>query len=188
MSILKRRNYKHYRNFKLCLEETNQGNVVDLLENSEVLTTHVKLRKNTIPRATALQLVGVVKFNLNNKSRNLDEFQTLEQISLTAELNKLKTAGITFVGNWINSDVDAFVIGLYFLCTSYSSLKRFEHMFVSGRLKDLMEIIYRCLNPSNADSTKVIDEVLIDSNGVLISSNNCQKLHSSGRFAGIWTN
>ena len=188
MSILKRRNYKHYRNFKLCLEETNQGNVVDLLENGEVFTVHVKLLKNTNPGATALQLVDVVKFYLNNKSRNLDEFQTLEQISLTAELDKLKTADITFLGNWINSEVDAFVIGHYFLCTSYSSVKRLEQMFVSGRLKDLLESIYRCLNPSNAGSTKVIDEVLIDSNGVLISSKNCQQLHSSGGFAGIWTN
>ena len=72
MSILKRRNYKHYRNFKLCLEETNQGNVVDVLESGEVFTVGVKLRKNTNLRAIASQLVDVVKFHqTTNVSTNV---------------------------------------------------------------------------------------------------------------------
>ena len=96
LTILKRRSYRDFQNFKLCLNETAQGRIVDILKKGGVVTVRVKLQtiKNNVPISES-KLVDLL-------TQHIDQlyYRTMEQVPIISDaLIHLKTNGFDLIVN-----------------------------------------------------------------------------------------
>ena len=111
LNILKRRSYRDFKNFKLCLEETHQNKIVDILEKEGIVTVCVKFEDH-------------YKHNMHISESKLVDVLTRQLPSFY-----LNAERIDLIGNCVwKSDIMVF-----FQChsiVSYSQLIRFHRIGV----------------------------------------------------------
>ena len=162
MKVMKLRSYRHLQNFKLCLNDTKQGKLANVLVEGRVFAVHVTLDEKKNKNISKSKLVDVLTTHLNDLVE-MDGSSTMEQITLKNQLNELTGLGVDFIGV-CNSDVDGSTVN-YFQCSSFRSVQKFNQALESGQLKHILENMYRCLLQIPDTKSALIKHVTSDTNG-----------------------
>ena len=85
LTILKRRSYKDFLNFKKCLHDTMQNKIVGILEQGGVVTVRVKLHKRVDRKIIESKLVALITGYVD-ENRVDDKTLSAEQISFIKDL------------------------------------------------------------------------------------------------------
>ena len=159
MKVLKLRNCRHFQNFKLCLNETKQGKLADVLvEGQGVIAVHVTIDKNK--NISTSKLIAILTTHLQELDE-LDGSPTMEQITLKNQLNELTGLGVDFIG--VCNSADESIVN-YFQCSSSRSVKKFSQALESGQLKHILENMYRCHLQIPDTKSTLIKHVTSDTN------------------------
>ena len=138
LTILKRRRYKDLCNFKQCLHDTMQNKIVELFEKSGLVAIHVKLVNRPdihfIESALIAHLTDYVDGNIRNTLSD-EQRQFVDNI-----LQELERAEIHLLGTsaWHS-------MAVFCMCSSANSFQVIRREFESGRLKIILEKVYRVL-------------------------------------------
>ena len=159
LKIMKRRTYKDFRNFKMCLHDTMQHKLVDILEKGGIVTVRVKLQKREDRKVIESKLIKLVTGYVD-ETDEIDKTLTPEQVEFIKELLKeLEEFDIQLIGNsaWRS-------IAVFFKCKTEHSFVVFERLYTSGQLKVILERLFRCLLRFQEDQSELIKEVSVDLN------------------------
>ena len=156
LSVIKRRRYRDFRNFKICLHDTMQHKLADILEKGGIVTVRVKLYNRTDKKVIESKLIKLVTGYVD-ESDEIDETLTPEQVSLIKEiLRELEESDIQLIGNsaWRS-------IAVFFQCRTEHSFETFEQLYAPGKLKDILERLFRCLLQFQGSQPELIKEVSV---------------------------
>ena len=159
LKIMKRRRYRDFHNFKMCLHDTMQHKLVDILEKGGIVTVRVKLQKREDRKVIESKLIKLVTGYVD-ETDEIDETLTSEQVEFIKELLKeLEEFDIQLIGNsaWRS-------IAVFFQCKTEHSFVVFERLYTSGQLKVILERLFRCLLRYQEDQSELIKEVSVDLN------------------------
>ena len=140
LTILKRRRYKDLCNFKFILHATMQTRIVGLLESIGLVAIRVELEERSdrmfIESALIAHLTDYVK-QTNAKRPKLSE----EQRSFVDRiLDELENVNIHFIGSssWKS-------MAVFFMCSSTDSSDTLQQIFDAGKLRTILEKVYKVL-------------------------------------------
>ena len=157
LKIIKRRRYSDFRNFKMCLHDTMQHKLADILEKGEIVTVRVKLNDRTDKKDIESKLIKLITGYVD-ESDEIDETLTLEQVDFIKEiLRELEEFDIQLIGNsaWRS-------IAVFFQCMTEHSFETFEQLYTSGKLKDILERLFCCLLQLQGSQPELIKDVSVD--------------------------
>ena len=157
LKIIKRRRYRDFRNFKVCLHDTMQHKLVDILEQGGIVTVRVKLHKREDRKVIESKLVKLVTGYVDENDE-IDKTLTSEQVEFIKEiLRDLEEYDIQLIGNsaWRS-------IAVFFQCKTEHSFITFERLYSSGQLKVILERLFRYLLQFEEDQSELIKEVSIN--------------------------
>ena len=157
LNIIKRRRYRDFRNFKMCLHDTMQHKLADILEKGGIVTVRVKLNNRTDKKFIESKLIKLVTGYVD-ESDEIDETLTSEQVDFIKEiLRELEEFDIQLIGNsaWRS-------IAVFFQCMTEHSFETFKQLYTSGKLKDILERFFRCLLQFQGSQPELIKEVSLD--------------------------
>ena len=157
LNIIKRRRYRDFRNFKICLHDTMQHKLADILEKGGIVTVRVKLNVRTDKKVIESKLIALITGYVD-ESDEIDKSLTPEQVDFIKEiLRELEEFDIQLIGNsaWRS-------IAVFFQCLTEHSFKTFEQLYASGRLKDILERLFRYLLQFQESQPELIKEVSVD--------------------------
>ena len=157
LKIIKRRRYIDFRNFKVCLHDTMQHKLVDILEQSGIVTVRVKLHKREDRKVIESKLIKLVTGYVD-ETDEIDTQLTPEQVDVIKEiLRDLKEFDIQLIGNsaWRS-------IAVFFQCKTEHSFVVFERLYASGQLKVILERLFRCLLQFQECQPELIEDVSAD--------------------------
>ena len=138
LTILKRRSYKDFINFKKCLHDTMQNKIVGILEQGGVVTVRVKLHKRVDRKIIESKLVALITDKVD-ETREDGKTLSAEQISFIKDLLRdLEEADINLMGSSTGHS-----IAVFFQCKTESSRKKIELFQKSGELKRRLERLFR---------------------------------------------
>ena len=159
LKIIKRRRYIDFRNFKVCLHDTMQHKLADILEKGGIVTVRVKLNdrrdKNVIESKLIKLVTGYV-----DEAEEIDKTLTPEQVDFIKEiLRELEEFDIQLIGNsaWRS-------IAVFFQCRAKHSFETFKQLYTSGKLKVILERLYRYLLQFQESQPELIKEVSVNLN------------------------
>ena len=157
LNIIKRRRYRDFRNFKMCLHDTMQNKLADILEKGGIVTVRVKLNSRIDKKVIESKLIKLVTGYVD-ESDEIDKALTPEQVDFMKEiLRELEEFDIQLIGNsaWRS-------IAVFFQCMTEHSFETFEQLYTSGKLKDILERLFRCLLQFQGSQPELIKEVSVD--------------------------
>ena len=158
LTILKRRRYRDFCNFKKCLNDTMQNKIVDLLDKGGLVAVCVKLREREDRVVIETKIIDLLTGYVNEKKEPTGQLSA-EQINIIKDILK----------EMENSEWSIRVIGcapwqsiaMYFQCPTEHSYKAFLELLRSGRLKDILERVFHCLLNSPEISSELITNMYI---------------------------
>ena len=151
MKILKLRNYRQFSNFKLCLLNTKQGKIVDVLEKGHVFAVQAILRESAN---------GIDLDSFNQSCFEQRESVTTQLIPLKNLFNILENSGIHIVGSHI-STADHVILH-YFQCPTHGSFEMLKTMCESGHLKGVLESAYRSILHMTGSKPTLVENLVMD--------------------------
>ena len=158
LNIIKRRRYRDFRNFKMCLHDTMQHKLADILEKGGIVIVRVKLLNDRTDKKVIESKIIKLITGYVDETNEIDETLTPEQVDFIKEiLRELKEFDIQLIGNsaWRS-------IAVFFQCATEHSLETFEHLYASGKLKGILERLFRCLLQFQGSQPELIKEVSVD--------------------------
>ena len=165
LTILKRRSYSDFKHFKLCLHDTMQDKIVDILEMGGIVTVRLKLAKSADRKIIESKLIDLVTGYVD-ESTEIDKNLTPDQIIIIKDiLEELKKSKIHLMGNsaWRS-------IAVFFQCATYDSYKSLVGFYENGILKGTLERLFRCLLKLSDGDPKLIRDVSITNGSFQIGS------------------
>ena len=100
LTILKRRRFRDFQNFKMCLHDTMQNKIVDILERGGVVTVRIKLNAREDKKIIESELIKLVTVYMDEE-HEIDENLTQEQVAVIKDLLKeLEKLDIHLVGKF----------------------------------------------------------------------------------------
>ena len=156
LSIIKRIRYIDFRNFKICLHDTMQHKLADILEKGGIVIVRVKLNNRTDKKVIESKLIKLITGYVD-ESDEIDKSLTAEQVEFIKEiLRELEEFDIQLIGNsaWRS-------IAVFFQCLTEHSFETFEQLYTSGKLKDILERLFRCLLQFQGSPPELIKEVSV---------------------------
>ena len=157
LKIIKRRRYIDFRNFKICLHDTMQHKLVDILEKGGIVIVRVKLNDRNDKKVIESKLIKLITGYVD-ESDEIDKTLTPEQVDFIKEiLRELEEFDIQLIGNsaWRS-------IAVFFQCMTEHSFETFEQLYTSGKLKDIFERLFRCLLQFQESQSEIIKEVSVN--------------------------
>ena len=157
LKIIKRRRYIDFRNFKICMHDTMQHKLADILEKGGIVTVRVKLNKRNDIKVIESKLIDLVTGYVD-ETDEIDKTLTSEQVAFIKELLRdLEEFDIQLIGNsaWRS-------IAVFFQCMTEHSFETFKQLYTSGKLKDILERLFRCLLKFQESQPELIEEVSVD--------------------------
>ena len=127
LKILKRRRYRDFRNFKVCLHDTMQHKLVDILEQGGIVTVSVKLHKREDRKVIESKSVALITGYVD-ETDEIDNTLTTEQVEFIKDiLRDLEEYDIQLIGNsaWRS-------IAVFFQCKTEHSFVVLERVYTSG--------------------------------------------------------
>ena len=134
-----------------------QHKLVDILEKGGIVTVRVKLNERNDKKEIESKLIDLVTGYVDEDDE-VDKTLTPEQVDLIKEiLRELEEFDIQLIGNsaWRS-------IAVFFQCLTEHSFETFEQLYTSGRLKDILERLFRCLLQFKESQPELIKEVSVD--------------------------
>ena len=128
LTIMKRKGYRHYSNFKLGLSQTKQDCIRCILTGGQTFVVRAIAESN---------FADLVKNNLTGNVE-LVETATMEP----RKVEELKSSGIEWSGSHCDDSNDECVIVSYLLCTTHPSIVTLRQMYETGKLCEIVENIY----------------------------------------------
>ena len=157
LNIIKRRRYIDFRNFKMCLHDTMQHKLADILEKGGIVTVRVKLNKRDDKKVIESKLIKLITGYVD-ESDEIDKTLTPEQVSFIKEiLRELEEFDIQLIGNSAWRSIAVFFQGM-----TEHSFETFEQLYTSGKLIDILERLFRCLLQFQGSQPELIKEVSVD--------------------------
>ena len=156
LTIMKRRRLRDFRNFKICLHDTMQNRIVEILERGGVVTVRIKLNAREDKQIIESKLIKLVTGYVDEE-HEIDKTLTQEQVAVIKDLLKeLEKLDIHLIGNaaWHS-------MAMFFMCEGSDSFKAFVRLSETGRLKEILETMYRCLLGLSDEKTRLIKTVSI---------------------------
>ena len=156
LTVMKRKRWRDFRNFKMCLHDTMQNRVVQILERGGVVTVRIKLNAREDKKIIESKLIKLVTGYIDEE-HEIDKTLTREQVAVIKDLLKeFEKLDIYLIGNaaWHS-------IAMFFMCESSKSFKAFVEFFESGKLKEMLERMYHCLLGLSDDEISLIKVVSI---------------------------
>ena len=156
LSIMKRRRLRDFRNFKICLHDTMQNRIVEIMERGGVVTVRIKLNARKDKQIIESKLIKLVTGYVDEE-HEIDKTLTQEQVAVIKDLLKeLDKLDIHLIGNaaWHS-------MAMFFMCDSNDSFEAFVRLSETGRLKEILETMYRCLLGLSGEKTRLIKTVSI---------------------------
>ena len=157
LKIIKRRRHRDFRNFKVCLHDTMQHKLVDILEQGGIVTVRVKLHKREDRKVIESKLVALITGYVD-ETDEIDNTLTPEQVEFIKDiLRDLEEFDIQLIGNtaWRS-------IAVFFQCKTEHSFVVFERLYTSGQLKVILERLLRCLLHFQEGQPELTEEVSVD--------------------------
>ena len=156
--ILKRRRYKDFCNFKMCLHNTMQHKIVDILEKSGLVAVCVKLHEREDRQIIESKIIEMLTGYVNYREETIEQLSA-DQIKVIKDI----------LEEMENSDWSIRVIGcapwqsiaIYFQCESEQSYEGFKQMHRSGHLKNMLERVFNSLLNFPESGTELIKSVEI---------------------------
>ena len=152
LTILKRRRYKDLCNFKQCLHDTMQHKIVELFEKSGLVAIHVKLvNRPDISFIESALIAHMTDYVDGNNEKTLTAEQKLFIGNLIKELEQ---ADIRLLGTsaWHS-------MAVFFMCSSTNSMQSIKMKFESGKLKEILENVYRIFYKLPECATDLIETI-----------------------------
>ena len=156
LTIMKRRRLRDLRNFKICLHDTMQNRIVDIMERGGVVTVRIKLNAREDKKIIESKLIKLVTGYVDEE-HEIDKTLTQEQVAVIKDLLKeLEKLDIHLIGNaaWHS-------MAMFFMCEGSDSFEAFVRLSETGRLKEILETMYRCLLGLSGDESRLIKTVSI---------------------------
>ena len=156
LKIIKRRRYRDFRDLKVCLRDTMQHKLADILEKGGIVNVRVKLNDRTDKKVIESKLIDLVTGYVD-ECDEIDKSLTPEQVDFIEEiLRELEEFDIQLIGNsaWRS-------IAVFFQCMTEHSFETFEELHISGKLKDILERLFRCLLQFQGSQPELIKEVSV---------------------------
>ena len=154
LKIIKRRRYRDFRNFKVCLHDTMQHRLVDILEKGGIVTVRVKLHKREDRKVIESKLIALVTGYVD-ETDEIDKTLTPEQVDVIKEiLRELEEFEIQLIGNsaWRS-------MAVFFQCKTEHSFIALERLYASGQLKVILKRLFGCLLQFQESQTELIKEI-----------------------------
>ena len=156
LTIMKRRRLRDFQNFKICLHDTMQNRIVDIMERGGVVTVRIKLNARENKKIIESELIKLVTVYMDEE-HEIDKTLTQEQVAVIKDLLKeLEKLDVHLIGNsaWHS-------IAMFFMCESKKSFETFVELVESGRLTEILERVFRCLLGSSDKDTSLIKTLSI---------------------------
>ena len=134
-----------------------QHKLADILEKGGIVTVRVKLNNRNDKKIIESKLIDLVTGYVD-ESDEVDKTLTLEQVDFIKEiLRELEEFDIQLIGNsaWRS-------IAVFFQCMTEHSFETFEQLYTSGKLKDILERLFRCLLQFQGSQPELIKEVSVE--------------------------
>ena len=161
LTILKRRRYRDFCNFKKCLNDTMQNKIVDILDKGGLVAVCVKLREREDREIIESKLIDLITGYVNERKETFEQLSA-DQIKVIKDiLEEMENSewSIRLIGC-----VPWHSIALYFQCATEDSYKRFINMLLSGGLKDLLGRTFHCaLNFPKSGNELILSIQIIES-------------------------
>ena len=155
LTVLKRRRYRDLVSFKQCLHDTMQHKIVELFEKSGLVAIHVKLKNRPdisfIESALIAHMTDYVDEN-NEKTLTPEQREFIDNL-----FKELERADIRLLGTsaWHS-------MAVFFMCSSINSMQSIKSKLESGRLKEILEKVYRVFYKLPESATDLIENITLD--------------------------